>query len=278
MNQALAKRQALAEQIAKAYAANPKVSAVLLAGSVARGTADAFSDIEVDIYWHDPPTAEDRQAPIATLGATPVYSEVDENEWADGIALDGVKTDTSQFLVSTIDRYITDVLERADLEVEKQIRITAFQQGKALSGVKQIEAWRAQAVAYPDALQYASLQEYFDIRPRYLLDMIAARDDVLFLHFALNGLLQRLMSSLYAINRLYLTHPYHKWLHWEISRMTYTPPDLEQRIRDILRAAPQPAVDAAHILIEDMLALVEQHVPAYDTSAARRTFYGQRHE
>src|SRR5215211_2830828 len=64
-NQAeIAKRRALAEIVAPEYAANPKVAGVLLAGSVARGLADGFSDIEIDIYWHTPPTDQDRRAPI----------------------------------------------------------------------------------------------------------------------------------------------------------------------------------------------------------------------
>jgi len=60
----IAKRRALAQIVAPAYAKNPKVAGVLLAGSVARGIADQFSDIEIDIFWHAPPTDEDRSVPI----------------------------------------------------------------------------------------------------------------------------------------------------------------------------------------------------------------------
>src|SRR3954466_2430071 len=100
----IARRRALAEIVAPAYAANPKVAGVLLAGSVARGLADEFSDIEIDIFWHAPPTDQDRSAPIERAGWPIVYRHEDENEWADGFLIAGVKVDTSQFLVSTMDR------------------------------------------------------------------------------------------------------------------------------------------------------------------------------
>lgn len=117
MNDELTRRTSSANRIAAAYAANPNVCAVLLAGSVARGTADAFSDIEIDIYWNQAPNDHERLAPIATLGLAPLYIEADEHEWADGFVLGGIKVDTSQFRVSTIDRWIADVAARADLAV-----------------------------------------------------------------------------------------------------------------------------------------------------------------
>lgn len=43
-------RLAIAERAASAYVANPHVDAVLVAGSVARGLADDYSDIELDVY------------------------------------------------------------------------------------------------------------------------------------------------------------------------------------------------------------------------------------
>lgn len=44
-----------------------------------------------------------------------VYAEVDEHEWADGVRLDGVKVDVSQFTTATIDGYL-DALRTGDTE------------------------------------------------------------------------------------------------------------------------------------------------------------------
>jgi hypothetical protein len=270
------RRRRLAEIVAPAYAANPKVAGVLLAGSVARGIADEFSDIEIDIYWHTPPTDEDRTTPIEQSGWGVVYRHVDENEWADGILVEGVKVDTSQFLVSTIDRYLDDALVRGDTEPECQVRITAIQHGRPLHGAELIERWRARAAVYPDLLAHAMLAEYCAFRPRYLLEMLAARDDVLLLHQNLVAAEQMILSTLMGVNRVYAPHPFHKWLDWEIGQLAIAPRDLNRRLRQILRAEPRAAVDQLHQLIEETFALIERHLPSFDTSAARAIFEERR--
>ena len=272
----ITKRRALAEIVAPAYAANPKVAGVLLAGSVARGLADQFSDIEIDIFWHAPPTDDDRSAPIERAGWQPVYRHVDENEWADGFLIAGVKVDTSQFLVSTINRWLDAALVRADTEPEYQVRITAIQHGQPLYGAELIERWRGRTAVYPDALAHAMVAEYSSFRPRYLLEMLAARDDVLLLHQDLVAAEQLILSVLMGVNRIYAPHPYHKWLDWEIGQLAIAPPDLNRRLRQIFRAEPRAAVDQLHQLIEETFALIERYLPDFDTSAARAVFDERR--
>jgi hypothetical protein len=259
----------VADIAAPAYAANPKVAAVLLAGSVARGTADAYSDIELDIFWREPATAEERLAPIAAAGATLLYQGEDANEWADGFFIGGVKVDTSQFLVATMERWLADVVDHADSEIEKQLLIAAVQHGQPLYGAELVAGWRVHAAAYPDALARAMVAQHLEFRPRALLEMFAARDDALILHRGLVEVAQRILDVLMGLNRLYVPHPYHKWLDWEAAQMRIAPPDLAGRLRRILRAEPRSAADGIHQLIEETFALVERHMPDFDTSAAR---------
>jgi hypothetical protein len=272
----IAKRRALAEIVAPEYAANPKVAGVLLAGSVARGIADGFSDIEIDIFWHAPPTDQDLLAPIERAGREIVYRHVDENEWADGFLIEGIKVDTSQFLVSTIDRWLDDVLIRADIEPEYQVRITAIQHGRSLHGAELIARWRDRTAAYPAALAHAMVAGYSGFRPRYLLEMLAAREDVLILHQDLVAAEQLILSILMGVNRVYAPHPYHKWLDWEIAQLPLAPADLNRRLRGILRAEPRLAVEQLSRLIEETLALVDRQLPGFDTRAARAQFEDRR--
>ena len=64
MNNASRWRRAIADRLAAIYAHNPYISAVLLGGSTARGHADQYSDIELGIFWYQPPTDEERRAVI----------------------------------------------------------------------------------------------------------------------------------------------------------------------------------------------------------------------
>jgi hypothetical protein len=270
------KRRWLAEIVAPAYAANPKVAAVLLAGSVARGQADEYSDIEIDIFWHTPPSDADLLGPIERSGWPIQYRHVDEFEWADGFFIEGIKVDTSQFLVATLDSWIEDVIERADLEVEKQIRITAIQHGRPLHGADLIERWRARVAEYPDTLSRAMIVEHIDFQPRAQLEMQAARNHTLLLYRGLVGVAQQIFDVLMGLNRVYLPHPYHKWLDWEVEHLMVTPPELAARLRRMFAAEPRAAVAIASQLIEETFALIEQHMPDLDIATARSAFELQR--
>jgi predicted nucleotidyltransferase len=269
---AIERRRAIAARAAERYVSNPAVAAVLLAGSVARGLADESSDIELDVYWRRPPTDNERKAAVEDAGWERVYAEVDAHEWADGYRIDGVKLDTSGFLVSTIDAYLTAALDRADTEPELQVRITALLHGQALCGDAVIDAWRLRCARYPTALALAMVGKGLALRPQERLDMLAARDDVLMLHRDLVHNLQGLMDALFGLNRVFVPHPYHKWLDWEASLIRHQPAALASRIRKLFTAPPREAVGDLSTLTEETFDLVSIHLPEFDLAPTRQAF------
>jgi hypothetical protein len=270
------RRVAIARRAATAYGANPHVAAVLIAGSVARGLADEHSDIELDVYWASAPTVDERMAAVEGAGWTRVYAEVDEVEWADGYAIDGVKIDTSAFLTSTIDGYLDAALERADTEPELQVRITALLHGQALHGAAVIDAWRALCADYPAALGLAMVRKGFELWPRERLTMLADRDDVLLLHQDLVENVQRVLDALFGLNRVYAPHPFHKWLGWEVRLLSVAPVDLVTRVHRLLGATPPAAVEQFCALAEETFDLVEKGLPGFDIGAVRAGFDTRR--
>ena len=50
---------ALAERVAADYATNPQIEAILLTGSVAQGSTDCNSDIDLILSYAELPTAEE---------------------------------------------------------------------------------------------------------------------------------------------------------------------------------------------------------------------------
>ena len=61
-------RAELACRIAPLYAEIPDVQAVIIGGSVSRGIADRYSDVEIGVYWSRPPTEAERQAVADRIG------------------------------------------------------------------------------------------------------------------------------------------------------------------------------------------------------------------
>jgi len=271
----VAVRKAIADRVAEAYRADPHVAAVLVAGSVARGLADELSDIELDVYWSRPPTPEERAAAVEGAGWERVYDEVDEHEWADGLAADGVKVDVSGFTTATIEEYLAAALA-GDTEPELQVRVTAIRDGHPLHGQDLIEQWRRRVEVYPEALAVAMAEEGLSLRSRERLEMLAARDDVVLLHRDVVDGIQGVLDALFGLNHVWCPHPHHKWLEWEATLLPLKPERLVERIRALVVAGPDAAVTGLGSLVDDTLALCETHLPQADVATLRREFDHRR--
>jgi hypothetical protein len=187
-----------------------------------------------------------------------------------------VKIDTSAFLTSTIDGYLDAALDRADIEPELQVRITALLHGQALHGPAVIAAWRARCARYPAGLGHAMVEKGLDLWPRARMTMLAERDDVLLLHEDLVENVQRILDTLFGLNRVYAPHPFHKWLAWEATLLPLAPANLVARVHRLLVASPLQAVHLVCSLAEETFDLVEKALPGFDVEPPRAAFEDDR--
>src|SRR5262245_33194274 len=115
MSEATRWRVALAERIATSYASDNNARVVMIAGSVGRGSADRYSDVEVDVYYAEPPTEAERVAAVERCGGIAELLAQDEDEWEEQICLEGFHAHTSTFLVATMERYLREVVDLCSL-------------------------------------------------------------------------------------------------------------------------------------------------------------------
>lgn len=277
LSDALAWRRVLAGRVAAAYAADPNAVAVLIAGSVGRGCADRWSDIEIDVYYHRPPTRAEREAAVARAGARLLELDADDEEWAELMSIGGCDVATSTFLVATLEGYIRQVVEHGAIAPLAQVRLAALFSAQPVKGQALIAAWRAQA-AYPDALSEAMLRAGLDFgRFWRSAAMLAERDDRLALMQVLVETGQRLVWVLFGLNRCYLPTPDGlKWLDLSLAAMPLQPRDCAARLRQTLAAPPTAAVREMAALIDELLALIAAHRPDFDLQPYRRAAAWQR--
>ena len=275
MNEANQIRLALARQNAASYIAIPKVRAVGIAGSVARGEADAYSDIDMSIYYEELPTEEELKLAYKQNQGTDYRVYDDERE--DGALVEqyfvqGIKCDFGHVTIERFESDIKKLLEECDPDNIMLKVLEGIVDMVPLHGAKLIKQWKAKVANYPDRLAQAMVRKNLQFRPLWVLKNYGVkRDDVLFLTDELQQAVKKVIGVLLGLNHFY--HPVNsapfKGIDKLINKMTIAPPNLAFRLKQILGEEPQTAVNQLGELIEETFTLVEKHMPEVDTTEAR---------
>jgi hypothetical protein len=272
---------AVARRAAAAYAGNPKLTALAVAGSVGAGLADRFSDLELDCYWSSPPSNADRTGPISALGGelTGLWDyDAGDREWSEDYLVGGLGVTVSNFLASTIEVFLDDVVLRADTGPVKHMRLAALQRCRPLLGAELITSWRARAGAFPAELISALVQQA--LAPEVLTgwsarDALASRGDDLAAQDLLTRAGQAVVRAVLAVNRVYLPHRQIKWQRHLITGLEVAPERLAERLAAVSARPPSEAFQAAEALLEETVLLAEAHTDT-DLSSFRHALAERR--
>ncbi len=272
MNQASAWRVELARTIAAVYAENPQVRMVALGGSAARGTADAFSDMDMAVYWQPLDDAYLDAAPLARSGAERfTFRRLFEGQVAlEQYYIGPAKLDVVHFAMGWWEQTVADVTERADLADEKHEVLDGFMGAIALHGLGEYERWRERIGAFPDALAHAMVARSLRFYPEWVLAQHGlARGDLLNFYAILCEMIGNLLGVLAGLNRLYHSMEKPKHSAELLRRMQIVPANAAARLEALLAGERERAPAELAALVDETLALVEQHMPAVDTTRAR---------
>ena len=287
MNDASHWRLILARRVATAYSANPKVAAAIVGGSVARGHADRYSDIEVGIFWRQPPTDDDRRAAAEATGGDVHYLypyDPDEQVWFDSLFLGhltpgqratGLEVEVPHYTTDFVERVLDDVLERYDPSELKQNLLAVLPVAIPVHGQALIEAWRLRAANYPRGLALAVVKKYAQIEFFWRTEMFLERgNNLMLLYDTLAQVSKSLLHLLLALNRIYYSG--FKWIHLQIRQMQVTPPDFERRLTKVFQSEPLTAIRELPVLVEETYTLIEKAMPEVDVERLRFLFRHRR--
>ena len=287
MNEISQWRQAIARRLASIYALNPRIAAVLVGGSTARGHADRYSDIELGVFWNEPPTEEERRAVIDLAGGDVVRLypyDSHEEVWADdymmgraapGQPQSGVLIEVGNYTVDFMNRTFESVLRQYDPDEMKQNLISGVVDGIPLHNHHMIHQWQQRARSYPDALAVAVIKRHALIDHFWRWEMFLHRqENLMLLYHSFSQVQMKVLHVLLGMNHTYYFG--FKWLDVVADRLSITPADLSQRLRQVYQVEPAEGAQRIAALVEETYDLVEQHVPGIDVDRLRRIFRYRR--
>lgn len=278
MNEASVWRQALAQKIAIPYTMNAKVRVVAVVGSAAQGDADRFSDIDLAVFWAEPPTDKERRDIVRRVRGRRgplVLLHAEEDHWSEEFEVGGVAIDVRHMTVEASERILADVLEGADPSLAKQQHSAMLL--SALSDSSVLTQWQQQALAYPHELGVAMVREHLMFPPRWEQEMLAERNELLLLYDSLCLVEKHILLVLLGLNRLY--YPGFRRVDRLMERMSIAPLHLVSRFKQVFNIASidsRASVYQLHDLVEETFRLVEMHMSKVDTTQARAHFAQRR--
>jgi hypothetical protein len=258
-------RLAVAERVAAACAAQPKVAALTVAGSVGAGVADQFSDLEIDCYWTSAPSDADRLAPVRALRAelSDLWDyDADDEEWSDDYRVGDLDVTVSNFLTASIDRFLDDVVVRFSTEPVRHMRLASLQRSRPLLGNAVVASWRARADEFPEPLVRALVEQALSLdvlRGWAAREALISRGD----NLAVSGLLARAgdaaVRAVLALNRVYLPHSHLKWQRSLITGLRLAPDNFGECLAVLTAGDLTAATVTAEALLAEVADLAEAH-------------------
>lgn len=287
MNAASQWRHTLARRLAPIYAENPHVAAVLVGGSTARGHADRYSDIELGVFWYQPPTDADRQAAANAINGDLLrlypYDPVEE-VWCDDYMLgrahpeqpkSGILVEVVHHTTDFLDRTFDEVLQHYNPDALKQNLIAGVVDGVPLHNAELVQHWKARAATYPDGLALAVVKRHAQIDHFWRWEMWLQRSvNLMMLYQSYTQVQQQLLHVLLGLNRVYYFG--FKWLDVVAERLAQKPPDLVRRLRQVYQVDPAVGAHELAALVEETYDLIEKQLPQVDVAWLRAVFRYRR--
>ncbi len=243
------------------------VRAILVAGSVARGWADEYSDLEMAIFWDRPPADEQRLAMVSALGGQLLYA-YDGPSQEDQLLIDGFQVDLWQNLVAEEEAVFEDVLRDHHLTMSASNFLDTVRAGVPLYGEDLIAGWKEMAAQYPREVAVKIVQDLLPDFHLGYLDVLLRRDALPAFFSQVTRLQQVIFLALLALNRAYF--PTYKWMLPVLEGLAIKPVDVTARFRRAVGGPPQQTALDMQALLAETLALVEAHLPEIDTTSIRQ--------
>jgi hypothetical protein len=265
----------LGRRVLQPYAELPLARAAMITGSVAEGSSDHYSDLDMTVYYQGELPSEEALAAIRAQHGAPerawLIGERAEGGIAEAYELDGVQAQIGHTTIANWENDIAEVLERWNADTPLHKAMSGTLECIPVHGAEYVERWKSRIAAYPDGLARAMVQTRLQFFPLWNVQAaLERRDAVLWHHQTLTESAYALIGILAGLNRLYFTTFQFKKMRQFIDRMQVKPQRLADRLEGLFTEAPVTAAESIETLVREVVTLVERDMPEVDVSRTKR--------
>ena len=278
----------IAQGLGAAYAELEGVAAVMLAGSVSRGHADRFSDIELGVFWTQAPSDEQRHQVIDAFGVDKrVFPyETEYFHWFDeffigraesGRHASGLLVEVVHTLVTDYERFIDEAIQQFNPSFEIQNQMAGLFDCIPLHGEELLNRWKEEIKLFPRELKVALVRKHAQIDHFWKWRMYLARGtNLTSLYSDWSAIENKLLYTLCGLNGVYCFGL--KWRAQLIERFEIAPADLSSRLNQVFTESPSDGAKILTELIEETYSLIDTHLPEVNVEWLRTVFRYERED
>ena len=265
---------ALAQRNALAYSVLPNTQAIILTGSVTEGISDAFSDIDMIVYYDTLPSEEVLLAAYERNQGEErrLIGDMEQDACLEIYKVQGVECQIAHSTVAGWERDMATVLEQLDVTSPLQKALAGTLDAIPLYGETLVRTWQAQIATYPDALAQAMVKHYLTIVPVWgIQQRLESRDATIWHYQLLVEASLGILGILAALNHLYYSTFQFKRMHHFVAQMKIAPENLAARLEALFHMDAVPAAATIEDLVREIADIVEQQMPEIDMTSLRKS-------
>ncbi|HEU5297370.1 MAG TPA: hypothetical protein VFU71_21510 [Burkholderiaceae bacterium] len=271
-------RRAIAQRVADAHEPLlPGAITAMVFGSTIDGPADTRSDVDMSIVFEQLPDEAELVAACRSAGGG-AWNWRSGNLHEEGLAvsfhLEGIEVQVVYTDPHKLQADLDELLVEHKPDTLNHKIAEGLLKAQPLIGPEPLELWRAQVAAFPAELADAMMRHYLAEPTQWKwFGLLLHRDADLWSRQLLVEACYRLFGVLAGLNRCYFTTFQFKRVRRFAHRLAIAPSNLVERVESLLVAPLPDAFASLYALDGEVLALLAQHAPQIDLSAAheRRT-------
>jgi len=274
MNEASKWRIELSRELSVHYSNHPEVRMICLGGSPAKGISDAYSDLDIIVYWNeldeDWIVTEPLKEAIG-LGRTDLTSMA-PGSFIESYHIDGLKIDFGHGTMKMWKQWTSSLFKELNADPGLIGMVGGFLDSIPFYGEELCSEWKNRLRSYPNDLAMEVIKRNIGFYVTgYLVHQCLERGDYLAYQDGMCSMLKRLVSITAALNRRYYSATEPRWLDYEIGRMEVKPEKLTcENIRWMLDNPGEESETMLYGLLDEVLTLIQEQFPELEDKIASR--------